>query len=89
MVSMEKEADIWDRREQESLELGSIEGQGAAAYAAEQAAIRRGLANDFKVIWRCLPKDSVDGPELEVLSARRCDSEDEQEADEGEESDFE
>lgn len=50
VVSIEKEADIWDQREQKLLELGSIEGQGTAAYAAEQAAICRGPANDFNVI---------------------------------------
>ena len=61
-VSLENEALEWDRHE------GSVYGryaddcvlqQGAAAYAAEQAHIRRGLNARFKTLWQMVSYTSI------------------------------
>lgn len=54
LVSLEQEALVWDCREGTSRTLrDSIPDvrQGAAAYAASQAGLRRGLVNKFKALW--------------------------------------
>lgn len=53
VVSLEKEAFTWDRREQSvsSLLPTPIHAQGAAAYAASRAAFFRGLRAKFQDQW--------------------------------------
>ncbi|KAF7792933.1 hypothetical protein EIP86_004036 [Pleurotus ostreatoroseus] len=53
LVSLEKSALDWDRREGESAERSDcpITQQGLAAYAAKQAKILRALAAKFQILW--------------------------------------
>lgn len=53
LVSLEKEALLWDRREGAAAALKScpIVAKGAAAYAAERAASERALCAKFRGLW--------------------------------------
>lgn len=62
LESLKHDALVWDKREEESLEDLSPEGQGRAAYAARQAAMRRSLATKFALIWEEVPTPPKPAP---------------------------
>lgn len=51
LVSLEKNAVIWETRATNYVHGDPILRQGAAAYASKQAAIQRLLANKFRALW--------------------------------------
>ena len=51
LVSLEKNAIIWETRARDYVHDDHILWQGAAAYASKQAAIQRLLADKFRALW--------------------------------------
>lgn len=66
LVGLEVEAVVWDRRELDGMTGGTTEGQGRAAYAAKQAAVRRDLAKSFAALWKKAPTAAA-GQEEELV----------------------
>ena len=60
LQTLEHEALTWDRREGDATKEATPEGQGRAAYAAKQAAIRRKLRDNFAAIWATMSTTSTD-----------------------------
>ena len=73
LQTLEHDALVWDRREGEALQEGTHEGQGRAAYAAKQAAIRRKLRDKFAALWATTgmtdtPVHTSDDPMIDEMS---------------------
>ena len=60
IVSLEKNASIWEDRAARSQSMHSAPAvaQGAAAYASKQAAIQRFLADKFRAMWAKQDEDA-------------------------------
>ncbi|KAJ3551391.1 hypothetical protein NM688_g4727 [Phlebia brevispora] len=64
LVSLERNALEWDHRECCALKIGDAYSSGLAAYAAEQAAIQRGLKAKFQALWQFFsPSEEYTAPE--------------------------
>ncbi|KAF7798643.1 hypothetical protein EIP86_009867 [Pleurotus ostreatoroseus] len=80
LVSLEQVALEWDRRVQKYSDAEDAYSQGLSAYAAEQAAVQRGLKAKYSALWSCAvtPGDQGASQESEnPMNLNLEDSEDE------------